>query len=120
MRSNLLPRNHVHAPAARPPEVSSATLSPARRELLAIFQRVGYGRIEYLIVRAGEPVVDPAPRVVPEFRFTDDEDRPVVRPAVFTLKVRHLNFFRALDRVRDGVLVVRFRDGLPFTADQVA
>lgn len=41
-----------------------ARLSPNRRRLLELLERLRYGRIENLIVRDGEPLFDPRPRIV--------------------------------------------------------
>ena len=46
-------------------------MSPARRRLVELMRRVHFGRLEGLVVRGGEPVLDggDAPRVFLEVKF---------------------------------------------------
>jgi len=43
-------------------EPNTRRLSEGRRRLLEEMRDVGYGRIEHVVVRDGEPVFDPPPR----------------------------------------------------------
>ena len=79
-------------------------LSPARTALLEVFRQLGFGRLENLEFRNGEPVLDgPRTRVVRTLRFADGEDAGPVpslieltrRPAIRSL-LSHIN------KTRDG------------------
>ena len=48
---------------------TKASLSPSRRRLVELMQDVGFGRIEQLHLRNGEPVFDPPPRVVRDVKI---------------------------------------------------
>lgn len=102
-----------------PQTPTASALSPARRRLLALLQRVNYGRVEHLVVRGGEPVLEPRPRVVAEVKFGGDAGaRPEARLPDFTLKAQHVDLLALLDRLGDGVIpLLVARDGLPFRAE---
>lgn len=94
-------------------------LTPARRDLLALFQRVNFGRVERLVVRSGQPVLDPAPEAVQLLKFPGDNDRRREADAGdFALKAEVVAFFAALDELGTGMLErVEVRHGLPITAE---
>jgi hypothetical protein len=94
-------------------------LSPAQRRLVELIQSINYGRIENILVRGGEPVLDPPPRVVREIKFSGTNDpRPERGLADFALKEQHRELFRVLDQLGDGVLaVLTVKAGLPFLAE---
>lgn len=102
-----------------PQTPTASALSPARRRLLALLQQVNYGRVEHLVVRGGEPVLDPRPRVVADVKFGgDNAARPEARPADFALKAQHRDLLALLDRLGDGVIpLLVARDGLPYRAE---
>ena len=43
------------------------SLSPARQRLVELMQEINFGRIEAFDVCGGEPVLEPAPRVLRDF-----------------------------------------------------
>ena len=93
-----------------------SSLSPARRRLLELMQSIGYGRIQNLIIRDGDPVFRPPPYVVREFKLNSDDDADHELAAVdFELKLEVVRLFRRLDRLGDGMVEsVEIKDGLPF------
>ena len=104
-------------PTAR--SATAADLSPARRRLLTLLQTVNFGRVEGLIVRGGEPVLDPLPTVTREIKFGGENGpRAEARRADFALKDQVRDLFRLLDEVRDGVIpILVVKHGLPFQAE---
>jgi hypothetical protein len=79
-------------------------------------QDVYFGRIEDLVVRNGEPVFDPSPRVVREIKIggdnTIDPDRC---GSDFLLKSQVRQFFLELLRLGDATIErVEVKHGLPF------
>jgi len=93
-------------------------LSSAWRQLIELIQRINFGRVENLIVRGGEPIFDPPPRVVREVRFPgDNTPRAEMGLSDFVLKQQHLEFIELLADLRDGVItVLTVKNGLPFHA----
>lgn len=94
-------------------------LSPARRRLLTLLQTINFGRIEGLEVRGGEPVLDPMPRVVREFKFaSENSPRPEAAAGDLPLKEQHIDLLRLLDEVGDGtILALSFKHGAPFCCE---
>ena len=95
------------------------SLSPARRQLVAFFQEWNFARVENLVVRDGEPVLDPRPLVIREYKFgSENGPRPEASLDNFVLKPQVLDLFRVLDEVRDGTIgVIVLKHGLPFSAE---
>jgi hypothetical protein len=100
------------------PQTKSA-LSPARRRLVEICQKLNFGRIEGLQVRAGEPVLEPMPRVVREHKFcSENGPRPEASRADCKLKNQVGDLMQLLDDLGDGtVAVLTVKHGLPFHAE---
>ena len=97
-------------------EVSKASLSADRMQLLEQMQRLNFGRIEGLEVCNGEPRLDPPPRIVREVKFLGENgSRRELDLEDFTLKKEVLEFFNELGRLRNGVIErVEVKHGLPF------
>lgn len=95
---------------------TKASLSPSRHRLLELMQHINFGRIENLVVRDGQPVFDPPPRIVRELKFGGENGpRPELEAADFLLKQQVVEFFAFLDRQRNGVIdVLEVKHGLPF------
>src|SRR5262245_59935470 len=54
------------------PDLAMAALSRPRRRLVELMQNLNFGRIEVLVIRNGNPILDPLPRVVREVKFGGD------------------------------------------------
>ena len=95
---------------------TKTTLSPARRDLLILLQTLNFGRVEGLEVRGGEPVLDPPPRVIKEYKFAaENGPRPEAARPDCALKAQHLDLLKLLDDVGDGTIgVLTVKHGLPF------
>ncbi len=105
--------------SAAEPNRTKASLPPARKRLLDLLQRINFGRLEGLLVRGGDPVLTPLPRVVREYKFAaENGPRPEAGLADFALKAQHRDLFRLLDEVGDGTIaVLTVKHGLPFQAE---
>jgi hypothetical protein len=88
----------------------------AQRRLLTIMSGLRFGRIEGLVVRNGEAVFDPSPRITREFKFgTADEGRFPADAIHSEVKKQVRQFFDAVAQIGDGVIAsLEFRHGLPF------
>ena len=90
-------------------------LSVDRQRFVLLVQRLGFGTIRELRVRAGEPVLDPLPRV--RFRKKNGSTTPTRPPAEtsdFALKREWLDFYADLEAIGDGVILsIEVAHGLP-------
>lgn len=91
-------------------------LSPARHRLVLLMSGIGFGHIDGLRVKAGEPVFDPPPEVMREVKFGSDATGPPPgRPEDFALKRQVVELLEHLDRLGDADIVrLEVRHGLPF------
>ncbi|QEL17634.1 hypothetical protein [Limnoglobus roseus] len=97
--------------------VSKADLSPARGRLVELFQELNFGRIHFLHILGGEPVLlDPPPRVVREIKLGGDNTCRRERAlGHFLLKAQLVELFDLFDRIGDGVVeLIEIKNGLPF------
>jgi hypothetical protein len=94
-------------------------LSPARKWLVELMQRINFGRIEGLHVRAGEPLLAPPPQVVREHKFAGENGvRTELAACDFMLKSQLMDLFHLLDEIGDGTItVLTVKHGLPFHAE---
>ena len=95
--------------------VSTVALSPARKRLLKVMQKINYGRIEGLFVRDGEPVFAPPPKIVRLFLFGKDNGPNAARGSErFSLKKKVAELFEVFDRERTlSIEELMIDDGLP-------
>lgn len=96
--------------------MTKTSLSAPRRRLLETMQRLNFGRIEDLEIRNGEPMFNPAPRVVQDIKLGGENGpRPELGTADFALKSQVAEFFEYLSRLGDGsVEIIEVKHGLPF------
>jgi hypothetical protein len=95
---------------------SKAALTAPRKRLVEIMQFLGFGRIENLVVRDGDPVLDPLPRLVREIKCGGENGpRPERGGADFLLKAQLVDLFKHLDEMREGIIeTLEVKHGLPF------
>jgi hypothetical protein len=103
-------------------EVRKSQLSPARKRLVLLLQSVVFGRIERLVIRNGEPVLDGdiRPRIVRTYRAGTapgrrNAARPLAAPGEdFVLRKELRDLLAWLDTARNGVIErLEVVDGLP-------
>jgi hypothetical protein len=99
-----------------PTNVAKRSLSQPRRRLLELMQQLNFGKIEGLQVRDREPVLDPLPRVVQEFKFGGENGpRPEAAASDFLLKSQHTELLEQFDRLGTGTVeLIEVKHGLPF------
>jgi hypothetical protein len=99
-----------------PNSITLASLPPERRRLLKRMQQINFGRIENLVVRNGQPVLSPPPRIVREVKFCGENGpRPEASIEDFAIKAQVVELLRYLDKLQDGVIsVLEIKHGLPF------
>lgn len=107
---------HRHLPDAASP-VTKRSLSPNERRLLERMQRLGFGTISGLHVRAGEPQFDP-PFKVSRTWLARGRNAPRLESdlADFILKEEQASFFRELRAMGGGVIdALKIQAGLPIS-----
>jgi hypothetical protein len=98
------------------PYSRKASLTPARRRLLELFQQINFGRVEALLLLNGDPILDPLPRMVQEIKFgSENGPRPELNAGDFHLKSQVIELFEYLDQLGDGTIeAIEVKHGLPF------
>jgi hypothetical protein len=91
-------------------------LTRGRRSLLELFRELSFGRLEVLVVRNGDPVLEPPPRIVRQVRFGAGDDSQVMPyVADYQLKQQVIKLFDCFDRIQNGVVdALEIQNGLPF------
>jgi hypothetical protein len=99
--------------------VSKSDLCESERQLVELFQDVGFGRIEELHIRDGKPVLDPPPRVVARLKMKpENRAREEASLQDFSLKQSLVLLFLLMRQIGDGtLLLIQVRHGLPVTVD---
>jgi hypothetical protein len=90
-------------------------LSPARQQLVRLCQTLNFGAVRSLEVRVGEPVFEPGPVVVYDWKLDgDDPPRPEVLTADFELRAEVRRMLAKLDQIGNGWIErIDVRAGLP-------
>ncbi|HYK91478.1 MAG TPA: hypothetical protein VE398_22095 [Acidobacteriota bacterium] len=96
-------------------QLAKSDLSRPRQRLIEIMQRLNWGRIEQLVVRDGEPVLNARTRIIRNVRLGGREAaRPELGKDDFLLKAPVIELFEHLDRLGNGrVMKIEIRSGLP-------
>ena len=95
-------------------KVTRRSLTPSQRRTVEIIERVGFGRIEQLCVRGGDPCYAQPPHVVEEVRLVSEpECRPDRSDGHLTLQKEFVSLFNELRRVQNGMVAVEIRHSLP-------
>ena len=96
---------------------TASALSPARQKLVRLIQHINFGKLVNLHVRGGEPVFHPPPKVTRDIAFragADNGPHPDVYLRDSILRAQHLELFRQLDQLGDGLVEqISVADGLP-------
>ena len=98
--------------------VTTKDLLPSERSLLEMIRTLGFGQIECLRIRAGEPELDPKPTIVHARKFGVDRDPGASAGSDFDLKREAadlIEYTRDVDEGEIRTLVVRH--GLPFSME---
>lgn len=95
---------------------TKSTLSHPRAHLIKLMQCLDFGSIENIVVRDGEPVFNPPPRVVRDVKFGGENGpRPESSLNDFVLKASVRDFLARLDAIGDGTIrCLDVKHGLPF------
>lgn len=114
-RSNpIVPRSDSTSCKRNP--FRKATVSHSRQRLLEWMQDLNFGEFQGLVVKNGDPVLDPPPRIVVEHRFGAAENGPRPERQVddFSLKMQVIELLRYFDQLANGTIdILQVKHGLP-------
>ena len=98
---------------------TKSSLSASHRCLVELMQRLNFGRIEDLTIRGGEPVFDPAPRVIQKVKIGGENGpRTELACADFLLKKQMIELLDAISDLGEGtVRMIDVKHGLPFAVE---
>ncbi len=103
----------------KPSHVKSykSCVSIPKQKLIESMQRINFGRIEEFIIRDGEPVLDPPPRIILSRKVGGENGaRPESNATDFELKKDVRELFEQFEAIGNGkVRMVTIKHGLPFT-----
>ncbi|HEY7424644.1 MAG TPA: hypothetical protein VH682_10480 [Gemmataceae bacterium] len=96
--------------------IAKASLPPAGQRFVELMQRLHFGQILDLRIRAGQPVLNPLPRRVRDRKLGSDPAPRLASPREdFLLKEQVLDLFAYFDQIGDGVIdLIEVKHGLPF------
>jgi hypothetical protein len=99
--------------------ISKSSLSDGQSLLIELLQRLNFGRVEGLHVRNGEPVFDPAPRVLQKLKMgANNTERPEANLKDFLLKHQTIEMLQAIADLGEGEIVaIEVKNGLCFTLE---
>ena len=94
-------------------------LLPSERRFVAAMDDIGFGRIERLVIRRGELVLDPWPTTVRAVKFGSAEAAmPKPLAGEFELRAEVAEFFEYVRGVDTGeIRCLALRHGRPFTME---
>jgi len=98
------------------PEIRKSDLTPCQRQLVERIQHLRYGRIENLVVRDGEPVIERGTtKVIRSVSFGEQNDpHPSIEQDGMTLKTKVVHLLEHLKAIGNGVIdVIHVGGGLP-------
>ena len=98
--------------------VTMQDLLPSEAVFLAAIQQVGFGRFEYLQIRAGELVLNPWPSVVRDIKFATPPNTGKTSEPNSELRPQVVEFFAYVRDVDAGeIRELEVRHGLPFSME---
>jgi hypothetical protein len=99
--------------------VAKSELSRGQARLISLFQNLNFGRVENLVVRNGQPVFEPPPRVVQKLKIgAENGPRPESELRDFLLKQQTVEVLDVISRIQDGrVQSIEVRNGLPVSME---
>ena len=96
-----------------------SSLSPARRRLVDLIVAIHFGRLERLFVRNGQPVFEPAPRVVRTLKM-NSRNEPGIRSvkADYPLQKEVVELLEQIRRMGNGCVPrIEIAHGVPLFAE---
>jgi hypothetical protein len=91
-------------------------LSDGRRKFVELMQDNPFCQFKNVQIRDGEPVLDPLPSIIREFKFgTENRVHSSRDKRDFLLKQQHIELFALFEQIGTGMIaVLDVKAGLPF------
>lgn len=91
-------------------------ITESQQTLLQLMQEIHYGRIEGLVVRNGEPVIEPNTKVLRDVKLGPQaKRRPIIIDRDYLDKSQVSDMLRQFRRLGDGIVQsLEIHNGLPF------
>jgi len=98
------------------PETRKTDLTANQGQLVAKMQWLNFGHIDGLHFLNGDPLFEPPPRIIREFKFVrENGSRPEAAKADFALKAEVIDLFAQLEALGNGVVTrLEVKHGIPF------
>ena len=94
--------------------MTKASLNAGQRLTVELIEALGFGVVERLMISGGVPILEPEPRIVQAVKLDSEPQwQRESSDADLTLKKEFENLFDGLARLRDGVVDIEVRHGLP-------
>jgi hypothetical protein len=98
--------------------VETTNLTPAKRWLVQRIHQTYYGTMHNLIIRDGEPVIDPPPKIKQTYKLGSKRVKRITVSPEFVLKEQHLELLEFMESKRNVTIVtLSIQDGLPFLVE---
>jgi hypothetical protein len=99
-----------------PALLNKSQLTPARRAIVELLQRINFGIIHNLKVENRQPVLNPEPTVIREIKLAaENGPRSEYHTPNFRLKPQWIELFELFDSLGTGVIEsLEFKNGIPF------
>lgn len=112
----MTPTTHSQSPHR--PGSRYSDLPPTCQWLVRTMSAIGFGRIESLTVRGGQPVLDPPPRIFRDVKLGSGNLSDTEVPSCdFVVKQKVQELLELIQAIGDGeVATVEVRGGVPFRA----
>lgn len=95
--------------------MTKRSLDPPKLKLVKAIEELGFGRIEQIPIRDSRPYYEQATQTVQEIKLGSETKPHVERTnADLTFKAEFERLFIQFDRLRDGLVDIEVRHGLPF------
>lgn len=96
-------------------EMTKRSLHASQFNLVEIIEELGFGRIEQISIRGGEPCFEHATQIVAEIKLgSEPETGADPRNPDLTLKSEFERLFQRLSLVRNGLVDIEVRHSTPF------
>ena len=97
---------------------NKTSLTPGRRWLVQRMHNTNFGTMHNLVVREGEPIVTPPPKIKQAFKLGGKYRATKGNARDFTLKDQHEELFELMDRKQNGTITkLVIQDGLPLLVE---
>jgi len=94
--------------------LTKRSLGPAQLKLVDAIEELGFGRIEQIPVCDGSPCLERATQTVREIKLESETEQFERSNDDLTLKVEFERLFNQLSQLRDGLVDIEIRHGMPF------